>query len=106
MKRFLLATIALGLAVSGFSQTDTTATERVDTIRVGGMIIIKKGDSRDTTRERNITINTRKKKRPTNISTNWFIIDLRLSQIFMIKQIMHLPKHRHLHREVMKICLN
>jgi hypothetical protein len=81
MKRFLLATIALGLAVSGFSQTDTTATERVDTIRVGGMIIIKKGDGRDTTRDRHITINTRKKKKPTNISTNWFIIDLGFSNL-------------------------
>jgi len=55
MKRLLLAIIALSGAMAGMAQ-DTTATEKVDTtgasekvdtIRVGGMIIIKKKGNND-----------------------------------------------------------
>jgi hypothetical protein len=78
MKRILLAAIALSLAMSGFSQTDTTKNEKADTIKIGGMVIIKRGDKSDTTRNRNISISNRNRdrKKNANVSTNWWIVDL------------------------------
>jgi len=78
MKRILLAAMALSLAMSGFSQTDTTKNEKADTIKIGGMVIIKRGDKSDTTRNRNISISNRNRdrKKNANVSTNWWIVDL------------------------------
>jgi hypothetical protein len=78
MKRILLAAMALSLAVSGFAQTDTLKNERADTIRIGGMVIIKRGDKSDTTRKRDISISNRNRdrKRNANVTTNWWIVDL------------------------------
>jgi hypothetical protein len=78
MKRILFAAMALSLAVCGFAQTDTTNNDKADTIRIGGMIIIKRGDKSDTARDRNISISNRNRdrKRNANVSTNWWIVDL------------------------------
>jgi hypothetical protein len=78
MKRILLAAMALSLTMSGFAQTDTTKNEKADTIKIGGMVIIKRGDKSDTTRNRNITISNRNRnrKKNANVSTNWWIVDL------------------------------
>ncbi|HVE60422.1 MAG TPA: outer membrane beta-barrel protein [Chitinophagaceae bacterium] len=78
MKRILLAAIALSLSVCGFTQTDTTKNEKADTIKIGGMVIIKRGDKSDTTRDRNITISNRNRdrKKNANVSTNWWIVDI------------------------------
>jgi len=59
------------------AQTDTTGNKNEsDTIRVGGMIIIKKGKTNGDEYEE-ITIHHRKNDyKPSNISTNWFIFDL------------------------------
>jgi hypothetical protein len=74
MKKLLLAMIALGGALCSFAQ-DSTGTEKVDTIRVGGMIIIKKkGD--DDKEHREVVISNRRKTRTSNLSTNWWIVDL------------------------------
>jgi hypothetical protein len=64
--------------MSGFAQTDTTKNEKADTIKIGGMVIIKRGDKSDTTRNRNITISNRNRnrKKNANVSTNWWIVDL------------------------------
>ena len=44
MKRMLLATVALGTTMCSFAQTDSTnKTNRPDTIRVGGMVIVRDG---------------------------------------------------------------
>lgn len=75
MKRIVLATLALGLALSGFSQQDSTKKAEADTIRIGGMVIIKKGDRDDTT-HRNITISNHKKRKNPNVRTNWWVVDL------------------------------
>lgn len=74
MKRILLAIIASGITMSGFSQ-DSTKTEQPDTIKIGGMVIIKKGDKSDTTKNR-IVISNRNRNRNANIQTNWWIVDL------------------------------
>jgi Outer membrane protein beta-barrel domain len=74
-KFLLLASVCLSLA--GMAQTDTTAkANEGDTIHIGNMIIIKSGKagSGDGTE---VTINRHGHYyRPSNISTNWLIIDL------------------------------
>src|SRR3712207_6688577 len=75
MKRILLAILALGGAITTFAQTDTTGTSnKADTIKIGGMIIIRKPGSKEITKDTTVTSQTRKK--PSNVSTNWFIVDL------------------------------
>ena len=74
MKRSVLAALAIGLAVSSFAQTDSTAEQKADTIRVGGMIIIKK-PGRNNTERRDVVISNRRRNR-SNLATNWFIFDL------------------------------
>ncbi|HEX2609081.1 MAG TPA: outer membrane beta-barrel protein [Flavisolibacter sp.] len=73
MKRTVLAIIALCGALCSFAQ-DSTSKERVDTIKVGGMIIIKKTDKNGKP-DRDIVISNRRRRNP-NISTNWWIVDL------------------------------
>jgi len=76
---------AVGCAMTGLAQdttvtkVDTTiSTEKVDTIKVGGMIIIKKKGTNDDDNNKNdnIQIYKNKKKRNSNLSTNWWIMDL------------------------------
>ncbi|HWI89692.1 MAG TPA: outer membrane beta-barrel protein [Flavisolibacter sp.] len=76
MKRLLLAMIALSGAMFSMAQ-DSTAKDKADTIRVGGMIIIKdhKGDDGEK-KKTDILISNRHKKKSSNISTNWWIFDV------------------------------
>jgi hypothetical protein len=76
MKRLLLALIAFSGAMGCMAQ-DSTAKDKSDTIRVGGMIIIKdhKNDSSDK-RSRNIIISNHHKRKSSNLSTNWWIFDI------------------------------
>ncbi len=69
---------AIGIAMSTYAQTDSTQKERADTIKIGGMVIIKKGDGQDTSnRNRVISISNRRQPRKNqNVSTNWWIVDL------------------------------
>jgi hypothetical protein len=83
MKRILFAAIASGLAMSSFGQTDSTKkTEPADTIKIGGMIIVKDGETDSTgkkERHRTISISNRgwnKHVTKANVSTNWWILDL------------------------------
>ena len=62
-------------ALTGFAQTDTTAPKQADTIKIGNMIIIKKKDGSGNTDEE-VHINRRRSSKPSNVSTNWFIVDL------------------------------
>jgi len=76
MKHLLLAVFAFSGAMACFGQ-DTTGTEKVDTIRVGGMIIIKKkGTDEDGKKSEHIEVNKNHHKKNPNISTNWWIVDL------------------------------
>ncbi len=84
MKRLVCLTAALMVAGISFAQTDSTA-KNTDTVKVGNFIIIKKNrntpDSENpvkTTRERSsfnykVVRSTRKRS---NVSTNWWILDL------------------------------
>jgi hypothetical protein len=71
MRTFVLLASALFFATLSFAQTDTSGSQS-DTIRVGGMIIIKKAgkDGKD------ITVSNRHRNRSSNLSTNWWIVDL------------------------------
>jgi hypothetical protein len=87
MKRLLLATIALSGAMACFAQ-DSTGTEKeksvneekVDTIRVGGMVIIKKKGEGDHGHN-NVVIVDHHRRKPSNISTNWIILDLGFANV-------------------------
>ncbi|MCR6722420.1 MAG: PorT family protein [Chitinophagaceae bacterium] len=79
MKRIFTLCIAMCTMMAGFAQTDTTDKQTPDTIRIGGMVIVRDHDGgSDTTRRGNrvFRITKRTKDRPSNISTNWWILDL------------------------------
>ncbi|RYY89636.1 MAG: hypothetical protein EOO15_05680 [Chitinophagaceae bacterium] len=82
MKKMLLASLALGATLCTFAQTDSTNTtptaSKPDTIRVGGMVIVRdgKGDHRKT---RSFSIGGRRRDRNSNFSTSGPILDLGFS---------------------------
>ncbi|HEY5773188.1 MAG TPA: hypothetical protein VIS75_11185, partial [Chitinophagaceae bacterium] len=82
MKSILLVCVAACLFNSGLAQSDTTGKKETnDTIRIGGMIIIKKpGDNNNEiiTGEKTTRIPSRKRT-PQNLTTNWWIIDMGFS---------------------------
>lgn len=81
MKKLIFALIALSGYMACLAQNDTTAKDNTDTIKVGGMIIIKKhGQNDEDKNDKKIIISNRHKK-PVNISTNWFIFDLGFANI-------------------------
>ena len=80
MKSILLVCIAACLFNIANAQTDTTGKQSNDTIRIGGMIIIKKPGSNDREiirgdRSRSVRIPNRRGK-PDNVTTNFLVIDL------------------------------
>jgi hypothetical protein len=78
MKHIVFAIFATGLSLAAGAQNDSTGTERVDTIKIGGMIIIKKRNRNDTTenRDTDVTVNQHRYHKPSNLTTNWGIVDL------------------------------
>lgn len=82
MKRILLLSLALCGLMTAFAQTDTTAKQAPDTIKIGGMVIIREaGSNKDTvkTKDRILQITRRRGDRESNVSTNWWIVDLGFS---------------------------
>ncbi|MBK8953209.1 MAG: hypothetical protein IPM85_14030 [Chitinophagaceae bacterium] len=87
MKRILTLCAALSVMTGSFAQTDTTGKQNVppaeDTIRIGGMIIIRKPGSKDEEKKPGILkIKDRKhsdNEKPSNLTTNWWILDLGFS---------------------------
>ncbi|MBL7723941.1 MAG: outer membrane beta-barrel protein [Chitinophagaceae bacterium] len=85
MKRIFTLCAALCIAAISFSQTDTTANPNPapqdDTIRIGGMVIIRKAGSKDkeVIRDREYKMRNRRGDKPSNLSTNWWILDLGFS---------------------------
>ena len=82
MKRILLVCLAACLYTSSFAQTDTTGKKETnDTIRIGGMIIVKKPGSNEReiiSKDRTVKIPSREYKSE-NVTTNWAILDLGFS---------------------------
>ena len=79
MKRILLLGIMSCFVVAGVAQTEPAkdTIPQADTIRVGGMIIIRKGDDREVKRDREVRIPRRRQN--SNVSTNWWIMDIGFS---------------------------
>ncbi|MEJ0102515.1 MAG: outer membrane beta-barrel protein, partial [Bacteroidota bacterium] len=78
MKRIFTLCIVLCTVLTGFAQTDTTG-KQSDTIKVGTMIIIRKpgNNTGESKRDKHIIIsNNNRHYKPSNISTNWIILDL------------------------------
>ncbi|MES1218287.1 MAG: outer membrane beta-barrel protein [Bacteroidota bacterium] len=79
MKRIFTLCIAICTLMTGFAQTDTTG-QKTDTIKVGGMIIIRKPGTNDAESKKDkhiiISNNSNRRYKPSNISTNWIIFDL------------------------------
>lgn len=83
MKTTILLLSAIIFSMCSFAQTDTTVKptdttgkeQRADTIKIGGMIIIRKKGNNDKN-EKDIVISNRKKRKSSNLSTNWWIVDL------------------------------
>ena len=88
MNKIVLALCALGLSLSSLAQTDstgkdTTGMNKRDTIRVGGITIIKYPGS-DTGKNKTQVILSRERnryKKPSNVSTNWWVVDLGFANI-------------------------
>jgi len=73
MKTILLAALLMGATHTSFAQLDSTVAKS-DTIRVGGMIIIKK-PGKNGGENQDVTITSHRKHQLSNLSTNWFIFD-------------------------------
>jgi len=85
MKRMFTLCVLLCTVLSGFAQTDTTGKQNNppvnDTIRIGGMIIIRKPGTKDReiVREKDYKMRNRRSGKPSNLTTNWWIFDLGFS---------------------------
>jgi hypothetical protein len=78
MKRIVLAAIAASVGFTSFAQ-DTTSAEKMDTIKVGGVTIIRKKNAESQTINRHdhhMHISNGSRNRMSNLSTNWGIIDI------------------------------
>ncbi|RYZ30234.1 MAG: hypothetical protein EOO10_03535 [Chitinophagaceae bacterium] len=74
MKTIVLVALLMGTTLTSFAQTDSSA-GKSDTIRIGGMIIVKK-PGKDGGESKDVVISSRRRNRLTNVSTNWWIVDL------------------------------
>lgn len=88
MNRVFLLTACICLTLIGHAQTDTTGTGQVishetDTLRVGNLLIIRNGGGRNfTSNIPAVRVRTRRyhsSYHPSNVSTNWGIVDLGLA---------------------------
>ena len=86
MHRLTIFVASTILCSTGYAQKDTTNTnQKGDTIRIGSIVIIKKGwiSKKNRDRHSDTTIrmgrNNAERKRNANVSTNWWIFDLGFS---------------------------
>jgi hypothetical protein len=80
MKKTILILSVIFYSATSFAQTDSVKVERNnDTIRIGGMIILKKGNEDEKKRVTVTVGNGRKQRSNSNINTSSFIVDLGFS---------------------------
>ena len=75
MKRIVILLTGLFIGFTTVAQTDTSAKEKVDTVRIGAMIIIKKKGSNEDGSSRT-KIESHRNNKPKKISTNWLVFDI------------------------------
>jgi hypothetical protein len=77
MKKTILLLSVILISITSHAQTDSVLVQRnEDTIRIGGMIILKRGNPND---KKHVTVtvgNRYKRKTNPNVSTSSFIVDL------------------------------
>src|SRR5205809_7635552 len=71
----LLAGLCIGISAMAQSDTTINQSKKEDTIRIGSLIIVKKGDGRYENADGSVKI-SRERHRNQNVSTNWVILDL------------------------------
>ncbi len=77
MKKTILILSIVFTSLTTLAQTDSVKVERKDdTIRIGGMIILKKGTPDEDKRRVTVTVGNKRKHTNSNISTSSFIVDL------------------------------
>jgi Outer membrane protein beta-barrel domain len=89
MKKLFTTALAMYLGMAAIAQSDTTKPQTPDTIKIGNIIIIKKNDGKvDEPKENKneddgvrIEIKKRKEYKPSNTSTNWWILDLGFANV-------------------------
>lgn len=81
MKRIFTLCMALCALSAGYGQTDSTKADEPDTIKVGGMIIIKKPGEKGREVKRDPEMPERRRSKTSNVSTNWWIVDLGFNNI-------------------------
>jgi hypothetical protein len=81
MKRMFMLLTGISMALTSMAQDDSTSTEKVDTIRIGTMIIIKKNDPNQKHEDHDWSWK-RKEYKPSNLTTNWWVVDIGISQIY------------------------
>jgi Outer membrane protein beta-barrel domain len=83
MKRIFTLCMIVCTSLAGIAQTDSTAKQepKADTIRIGGMVIIRDKDNKNRRIEHDSApkMKDRKREKPSNVSTNWWILDLGFS---------------------------
>ena len=85
MKRIFTLCLALCTIMTCFAQTDTTGKQNPapqnDTIRIGGMIIIRKAGSKDDpmSHHKDYEVSTNHVVKHSNLRTNWVILDIGFS---------------------------
>lgn len=77
MRKFYVILAGLCIGFTAMAQTDSTADQekKPDTIRIGSLIIVKKGDGHYENRDGGVKV-IRQRPYKRNVSTNWVIIDL------------------------------
>ncbi len=79
MKKSILILIILCISASSFAQSDSAQAEnKNDTVRIGGMIILKKGNPNDK-ESVTVTLGNRRHENHSNVSTSSFVFDLGFS---------------------------
>ncbi len=80
-KLFTLMALVFLCTVAKAQSDSTKVSQEADTIRIGNIIIITNGDKDDTdkTTSTHINIGRNRPKKLTNVSTNWMIFDIGLS---------------------------
>src|SRR5438105_195888 len=74
MKQVIILLTGISMCLTSLAQTDSTKQQQNDTIRVGGMIIIKThGRNKDHDGDSTVKTYHRQNSR---LSTNWWIVDL------------------------------
>ena len=81
MKKFTLLVAAAFVCQIGFAQEDSTVvkSEKKDTIRIGNILIIKKGGKDTNDKDVEVKMGRRQPKKNSRVSTNWFVVDLGFS---------------------------